>query len=193
MFQVFHPSTFCKAKIVAGKSFKKKGFTIIEILVVIFITVVLSAIVFANYRSGQQQLVLKRTAYKLAQDIRRAQSMAGLESPKCDNSDYRYAYGIHLKINDPKTYILFSDCNVNQKYNSEGDENLEDIELEKGVKIKSLEGNNILDIVFVPPDPVVFIRGSVNISSIKITLCLEDDPAEIKEIIVYRSGLIDID
>ena len=55
---------------------KKNGFSLVEILVVIFIVGLLSSIVFINYQEVRGQLALNRAAHQLLQDLRRAQEMS---------------------------------------------------------------------------------------------------------------------
>ena len=233
MFKIFHPPKFCKAKIVAGKSFKKNGFThtperapapsvpkrkvcarlvcgftLVEILVVLVVTVIISTVFLANYKLGQQQFILLRVSYKLAQDVRRVQSMAGLTELSCkkfDNEfhpDYKYGYGINFKMSEETQYLLFADCDGNEKY-SGNDELMEtvdiDIELlgfEIGAKIKDLKIDDSsvskLSIVFSPPDPSVFIKSGSDGDLAEIIITLREDITSARSIIVNKAGLIDI-
>ena len=187
-------------------SIKKNGFTLMELLIVAVVIIILTAAVLANYKSGYRQLVLQRAVYKLGQDIRRVQSMAGLEEAGCKkfggdfHVNYQYGYGISLSKNPPaekKKYILFADCDGSLKYNLGNDEIIETIEFEKGVETKNLSpGRNNLDIVFVPPDPSVYINEEgigVPPNLAIITICLEKDTLKTKTVAVNKAGLIDID
>lgn len=55
---------------------KNKGFTLVELLVVISVIGLILTVTIANYPAIRQQLALSRAAHKLAQDIRMAQEMA---------------------------------------------------------------------------------------------------------------------
>ncbi len=55
---------------------QESGFTLIEMMTVLFIMAMISGLVFANYRSGNQQFALENQAYSLAQDLRKVQEMA---------------------------------------------------------------------------------------------------------------------
>lgn len=187
------------------ESFKNKGFSLIEILIVIIIMAILSVVIFANYRSGQQQFVLQRATYKLAQDIRRVQVMAGLVEDACkkfDNdfhADYEYGYGIFLEMTpepETKKYELIADCNGDGKQSS-GDEIIETIDFEEGIKVKELKidglNKNKISVVFSPPDPSVFIKNGGAGNLAEIVISLEEDLTKTKTIIVNKAGLIDID
>ena len=195
-FQV-HSKDPAKAGPTGQANSKKNGFTLIELLVVVTIIIILTVITTINYRSGQRQLALQRASYKLGQDIRKIQSIAGLEETGCVGVvDYQYGYGIHLDTGNPKSYILFADCNGNEIYNGAIDINIETIEFEKEVEISSLTVANPLDIVFAPPDPSVFINGNgmgIAPDLAVITIHLEKEIAKTKTISVYKSGLIDAD
>lgn len=167
------------------KQFSKElSFTLVEILVSIFIIVLMAGIIFANYRQGGQQFALQRSANKLAQDIRRAQQMAmGASERSSCPAGYKYGYGIHLTTATNDQYILFADCDNGQNYNL--GEGFEDIKFESGVKIKTLSGDP-LTIIFTPPDPTVTILPTAP-ASIQLSI-----DSQSKTITINQTGLIEI-
>lgn len=182
------------------KQFKKeKSFTIVELLVSIFVIIILLLMALANYRSGQEALTLERAAYKLAQDIRRAQEMA-MAAEEFGGQVPKGGYGVYLKKVPPpqKSYLLFADLDDSpghkSKYDAGSDGLVETIYFESGVKIKEFIGNH-LNIVFIPPDPIVSFKDNNLIdlgSTITITICLEKNETKTKTITVNKAGLIDI-
>ncbi len=173
----------------------KKGFTLIEVIIVIIIIGILSAILIPNYQNFRRQLALQRSATKLAQDIRRAQAMA-MSAEKCEtcpaSSDYKFGWGVVFKEIEPEYYTIFADCNGDGNYSSGEDEEVEkDIKFEEGVKIDSLS-SNFLRITFTSPDPTVTIKPA-SLNEIEITLVLKNDPTSTKKIKVNKAGLIDVD
>ena len=58
------------------KKIKQEGFSLVEALVVISIIALLTTLVLANYRQGQQKSVLNSATQRLAADLRRAQNSA---------------------------------------------------------------------------------------------------------------------
>jgi len=162
----------------------QRGFTLVELLVSIFIIVLMSGIILANYRQSGQQFALQRSANKLAQDIRRAQEMAmgAAEHAGCP-ADYKYGYGIYLIATESGHYILFADCDNGEDYDS--GEMVEDIKFESGVKIKTLSGDP-LTITFTPPDPKITIS-----SPAPATITLGND-SQTKTITLNSAGLIEI-
>jgi prepilin-type N-terminal cleavage/methylation domain-containing protein len=184
-------------KCLNAKMLEWQGFTLVELLVSIFIIVLISGIIFANYRVGGQQFALQRSANKLAQDIRRAQAMAmgAAECPAgtgCAGS-VPPGYGIYLSQGNTN-YLLYADTNQaggNQNYDG-GDASIDTINLEKGVEILSASPSSF-SINFKPPDPTVTIRGSAgDVSTATITLALLTDTSKTKTITVNSTGLIEI-
>jgi type II secretory pathway pseudopilin PulG len=174
-------------KCLNAKILEWQGFTLVELLVSIFIIILISGIIFANYRVGGQQFALQRSANKLAQDIRRAQAMAmgAAEYAGCP-AGYKYGYGIYLTTSTNNKYILFADCDNGKDYDSPGEAVGDPIPLEAGVKIKTLSPSSPLTITFTPPDPTITISPSA-----PATITLGND-SQTKTITVNSAGLIEI-
>ena len=101
---------------------KWNGFTLVELLVIVFIIMLMSGIIFANYRQSGQRLALQRSANKLAQDIRRVQEMA-TSVKEFQGVIPEGGYGIRFRDEGGSppiyTYIIYADCNKNAKYDGE--------------------------------------------------------------------------
>jgi len=181
----------------------KKGFTLVELLIVFVVIAILSSILVANFSEIRQQLALKRAAHKLAQDIRWAQEMATSsaefkESENCDPSFYTaYGYGIYIDFkDDKKKYILYADINGDENYSS-ADCKIKTISIEeKGIvieKIKNTEPNDKVAINFKPPNPNINIKWLLSgQNEVEIVLALEQDLSKTKSILVNNAGLIEI-
>lgn len=150
--------------------FKKKlrnknfGFTLTELLVVIFIISVLSSLSFVNYRSVKERLIIERAAQKLAQDIRRAQEMA-LAAKECPlgttcAGQVPRGYGIYLRENQT-SYILYADISSPYDRYGGGDATIEIISLENGIEISDITPFSMLSINFSPPDPKISINSTL--------------------------------
>lgn len=174
---------------------QNKGFTIIELLVVISIIAIMSGIVLIDYRSGQQTLALQRATNKLAQDIRRVQEMAmsARECDICPGGGIPDGYGIRFKGGEPEHYILFADRNDNQDYDAGADTKIEDIQIGEGVEISDVSGEP-LRITFTPPDPTTTIKPS---APGWVQLCIVNTDCAVlsntKTIEVNEVGRIEID
>lgn len=181
------------------KSEPLTGFTILELMVVIFVITILTTIYLAGYRSGEKSFRLQRAANKLASDIRRAAelSMSAKDSKDSCAGITANAYGIYAVSLAPTSYKLYADTAGNDRLYSPSDCVIEDIKLEKGVIIQDI--NTVpkkASISFQPPDPQTFIKWTNpddETGSVTITLGLQNDPTKIRKVTVNRSGLIDID
>ncbi len=197
-----------------------KGFTILEITVVVGIIGLLAVVVFFNYQGEGGQFALSRSVHQVAQKLRQAEEMA-MSSQKtpagCEKVEEgvfpKGGYGIHFAI-DPENYYmyLFADCDGEGDYDDSGsafyceqgengakpysdnslNEIIENIILEESVRIKSLSPISVLDITFTPPDPEVTIFGSSEPIA-TIILCLRNNENITRTVKVYKTGLIDIE
>lgn len=179
---------------------KNKGFTLIEISTTIFIVVVLSAILIANFPRLREQFALKRASHQLIQDLRRAQEMAmsarKVEGVGCVGV-VPEGYGIYINIlGDNKGYILYADKDGDENYTLANDCQVETIQIrERGIIIKEVEGAiiyNEVAINFKPPNPNIKIQVPIGSETeVKITLAIERDLSKTKIIAVNKAGLIE--
>lgn len=139
---------------------KSKAFTIIEITVVIGIITLLTALILPNYRAGERQFALQRSAHKLSQDLRRTQEMA-MSAKEINGVSPRY--GIEFE-NGTSDYYIFSDNNDNGK-REPSDSIIERVETEKKISIDQLFvgdppiSKDKIWITFKSPDPLTTIRS----------------------------------
>jgi hypothetical protein len=176
----------------------QKSFTLVELLVSIFIIILLTGIIFANYRQSGNQLALQRAAHKLALDIRRAEEMA-MSAKEFQGMVPSGGYGLHFNQTDTYHYILFADCNGNFVYDPPPalpcngySENVEgEIGYAQGVYNCLLCYGSLgtVDIVFIPPEPKVNFDPdeSEHIFGLMIA-----GSSNVKKIYVNKAGLIDI-
>ena len=186
-------------KILKNKS--DAAFTLLEMIVVIGIIVLISALSFASYKEGQNQYVLQLSAQKLAADLRRAQNMALSTVVTNGGQISGGGYGIYFDKSQNKnlTYILFADIDNppgQVVYDSGSDSTIEEIELKKGVEINtiSLDGDNTYSnsyIIFTPPDPKVTI-GTGSSTELRITVSLIKDSTRNRTVTINKFGKIDI-
>jgi prepilin-type N-terminal cleavage/methylation domain-containing protein len=87
-----------------------RGFTFIEMLVVLGIITILTAVILAGQGNFNRTILLTDTAYTVAESIRETQSL-GLSSQKqlAANTTGSAAFGIDLQEGLPTSYIQFED------------------------------------------------------------------------------------
>lgn len=166
----------------------KKGFTIIELVIVIGIISILSIIIIPSYHAGQNQFALQRSAHKLAQDLRKAQEMA-MSSNEISGKNPT-GYGIDFKKSRSNYYILFANLNSNTQRDG-SDQDLETIELESKIIISDLSPSNNFSILFSPPDPITWVNNSSS-KTAEITLSIQGTN-ETKIVRVNPAGLIEVE
>jgi type II secretory pathway pseudopilin PulG len=170
---------------------KEKGMTIVEMMVVFFIIAVILSISFIGYRQNQQKTVLNSAAFELAGNIRKQQSIVGLDDASCGNPrpvGYKYGYGISLDISNKAKYYLFSDCDGNGF--RDGLETGKEIIFPSEVILQGIMSASPLNIVFYPPGPSVMINGES--ATAVIVIQLESDPLIKRTITINAVGMIDV-
>jgi prepilin-type N-terminal cleavage/methylation domain-containing protein len=187
----------------------KKGISLVELIIVITIIGIISAIVIPNYKSSADRLALERSAYKLAKDIRKASEMAMSTKRLVSGEVPKGGYGICFNVGsnqsspcgqDNRHYSLYAD---RDESNTGGEsEVIETFELEKKVYIKDVRDrgqslNNVVSVSinFTPPAPLVKIKinSTDEYDSIYIVLGLENNPNQEKRIFVEKSGLVTVE
>ncbi|PKL72412.1 hypothetical protein CVV26_01970 [Candidatus Kuenenbacteria bacterium HGW-Kuenenbacteria-1] len=176
-----------------------KGFSIIELIVVISIIGLMSTVMFANYRQGERNTALEYTAQEMAQDIRKAQnlSLAGAQL----NGEFTYGYGIHFDKNNRTEYFIYGDVGAQNKnenipvyqYHNKEDEKIipNPIVLPSNIEIKDMDVD--IDIFFAPPDPVTYINGVFTAGTkIEIKICFITDNTKCKTIKVTTAGRVEV-
>lgn len=150
-----------------------RGFTLIEMLVVLAIIVIITGVVIFNIGGERQNSALLRSAQKLSLDLRRAQSFA-LSSKVFKTSGVPCGWGAHFNGVGSDSYIIFADLAVNQNCSdrdfiraANGSEDFETVNLESGITVSGLS-SGLSDVVFTPPDPIVTFTPSQTSASVTL-------------------------
>ena len=171
----------------------RRGFTLMEILVVIFIVATISSMLVVNWRKNEERYKLQRAAQEMVQNIRRAQSMA-LAGKEYNGEIPNESYGVHFEPNQPRSYFIFADENGNETYQPSDDivVGLE-IPVADGVEIYSLSSlPQDLDITFSLPDGFVGIAPTASSATITIRRVGKTCPQDCKDIIISKTGQMTI-
>lgn len=186
---------------------KNNGFSLVELLVTVFIVALLSSIAIVNFGDIKEQLALKRAAHQLIQDLRRAQEMAvsPRKSGKCSPLLLEKGYGIYIDIPaDNKGYKLYADTaddgssSFEWGYYTPADCVIETIYIqEKGVIIQQItntDGGVKVSVNFTSPNPTTKIKWIADgMDEVEIVLALEAKPSKTKTVVVNKAGMIAID
>jgi len=143
----------------------QKGFSLIELMMVIVIVSIASTIIIAQYSNSRNSKALFLGAKQIANDVRMAQNytFSALGDGGANPSG---GYGIRF-IKDSNSYILFGDQSIapavpNKAYDV--GEDFQIIKLPEGITVKSLKMDSVdtnpVDVVFAPPYGEVYINGS---------------------------------
>ncbi|OIO45080.1 hypothetical protein COX24_00495 [bacterium (Candidatus Gribaldobacteria) CG23_combo_of_CG06-09_8_20_14_all_37_87_8] len=184
----------CKLKI---ENCPKQGFTLIELLVSMAVMMILFSILFMGRPKQEKVLNLRLAAFTLAQDLRQVQEMAmGSGEHICQPQGPTFVFGIRVEKDMPQaSYLFFADCNSNKtRQPADDDINIQQIVFSKDVQICEISSSNqALDLVFAPPDPLVYFQGIPAVGEVYIKLCLKSDSSISKKIKVNSAGRIEIE
>jgi prepilin-type N-terminal cleavage/methylation domain-containing protein len=169
---------------------ESNGFTFAEVLVVIAVIVLLTAILIPNWRLGEDQLTLQRSVAKVGQDISRAAELTlRVQSHTCASGSIS-GYGIYFETSTPSSYVIFADCNASSAYEAVSDDVVEQISLENRVEISALSPSPSFSVVFTPPKPAVSIMPGSVLEG-QVTLQIGGGPT--KAVRVNNKGVVDIE
>lgn len=141
----------------------QKGFTLLEMLVVLSISTIIIGIVLFNYRDADSSLIMRNLAYEVSLTIRQAQTYGlGVRDSGVGNNAFDVAYGVQFAgpgsgadAND--TFYLFADiynnganrarlCNQADSDNpctsQAAEEVLEALSLTRQITFSSIVGNS---------------------------------------------------
>jgi prepilin-type N-terminal cleavage/methylation domain-containing protein len=115
MFNLFKNKKIANQK----KSSQKKGFTMMELVVVMAIFGILTSITVYNYGKFNGNIIMTNMAYEIALSVREAQVYSLGVRGSDGNFDTRY--GIYFNINNSQNFVFFADrignkiCEINEE------------------------------------------------------------------------------
>ncbi len=181
----------------------KRGFTLIEVVVVIFVILILFTIVISNFSASKQQFSLSRVASQFEQDVSRAQNMA-LSSVPYKNSlgveQQIDGYGVYVDLTSlgNKKYILYADKSPGNNQYDVSDYIISQIDFssnEPGIVIKQINnitGNNT-SINFKLSNLLTSISQiTAGQNSISVVFTEVSDLTKTKSVLINKSGLIQV-
>jgi prepilin-type N-terminal cleavage/methylation domain-containing protein len=161
-------------------NYNQKGFTLVELLVVISIFVFMTGFLLAKYGTFSNDTILTNLAYDIALNIRQAQSYGlNVKSRGRDVSEFNYPYGVNFQEGTSAQctrsvcntrFIFFADLNNDGDYDT--GEEISTTYIKNGSFISEVctgtdtscaspsGSNSKLDITFKRPDPNAIIKIS---------------------------------
>lgn len=157
---------------------KKKGFTLIEALVAIFVIGAISSMMIVNWRKSENQYQIQRVAQEMAQNTRKVQDMAlnGVKASGLASVPAFYGISFELLVS-PVFYKICADTHPSSDPDNKctGSDNwIEQISMENGVEIDSVyrlktdetEEEDSIHIMFSVPDGFVFFGRADTIGAL---------------------------
>jgi len=157
----------------------RQGFTVVEMLVVLGISAILSTMFIGHGSNLRGQLAIIQEEAKLMQVLLRAKTFS-IQALANEDGEVACGYGIHVDSNEQEYFIFRKekdlgdescpDSDIGYEWNSEE-------EIIGGVKkfsdqISFSDTSNVVDIVFIPPKPDIKLIGvSEGTSEGKLVLC----------------------
>jgi Tfp pilus assembly protein FimT len=146
---------------------RKNGaaFTLIELLISLFIIMLMVAMFLANYSAGTRSNNLSLGTQQMAEDLRTAQNKA-LGSTQYNSSFPKGGWGVHFTTASTTKYAIFADTNGDKVY--QANEMFQITPLPQSIVITGLSNGSAqtsLDITFLPPDPIVRIYNGTATST----------------------------
>jgi len=180
--------------------YKKRAFSLIELLVSLSIIAILTTLFLSNYRSANRRTDLVMTAQILVTDIRYAQANS-LGLVKYEGAMPGGGWGVHFSSSEPNNnrYIIFADDNDNGLYDDgEANESL-------GGRLVYLPNNIIIEelnlggtaraeanITFLPPDPITRLRSGPHTDTFLEIKLREEADGVVKTVRVNFLGLVEV-
>lgn len=178
---------------------KQRGFTLIEILVVIVIIGFLSALLVVYNRGSQKQIALFREQAKLVSNLQRAKSLA-IQTFKA--GDPVCGYGVHFNPISNE-YIIFRDLkdingtciSSNKEYDAPSgttecvQECFERFSLvDTGIFLSSDTSETMIsDVFFTPPDPLVKLTWFVS-EQPEATITLKASDSDLSSVVIINKA-----
>lgn len=188
-----------------------RGFSLIELIITISITVLISLALFLNYSKFGSDIALKKTAQEIALAVREAQ-VYGLAVKEFSYSGSAFpGYGVHFDKTKPDSFILFADNSpANNLYDGEA-EKVGESKIQTSNKITDLCldqkispppptaqcGLNILDVVYLRPYLLVSIKGHNGISEVSASsdaeVIIRSPKGTERKVVIWLTGQISVE
>lgn len=183
-----------------GSSARVRGFTLLELLVVMGIMLLITTLILARHSQYNGTVLLRNLSYSVGLSIRQAQ-VYGL-SGRSVGGAVATRFGVYFTAANPTQYVLFTDQNNNAAYDS--GEDIEVFTLRAGYAISNLCANtgvvekcsglgdiDRLTILFTRPHPDArFVTNVTNDTYVDATVTLLSSQGATRQVTVTTTGQI---
>lgn len=173
----------------------RRGFTLIEILVVVSTVIMLSAITITHSRVSERQIALYIETQKLANVIFRAKALA--LATYSDPSASRCGYGVGIDYTE-KRYSLFShsapNCSSLTSIPASSRTAITTYAMSSGLVFKNSAPDSLSVVLFVPPNPktLLSVDGGATLTAQPAKMYLETgDGRAQRTITINNFGQVD--
>lgn len=177
-----------------------RGFTLVELTVTVGISLIISALVLADFPEFTRRLSLSRTANSVALSFRQAESAA--LAVREFGSEIFPAYGLHFEGLPAKSYVFFADLNADRLYGGAG-EKVDEFLINTAPEITRICGGlkssppgdcsiTRLNVVYVRPNPDIFINTDKGVFT-DVGVIIRLPTGEEKKIIIWTTGQLSIE
>jgi prepilin-type N-terminal cleavage/methylation domain-containing protein len=190
---------FCRTN--GGDVPSSRGFTITELLVVLFIIGVMSTVVIAQYNNFDSISVLRNLAYEVALSVREAQVLT-ISTSNITNTGFansgQNSYGIHF-VESSQTYTIFVDNDADDVFDTSPNETVKSYTLSQGAsitKVAAIAGGSThypvtADITFTRPHlDTTFVTNPAYSGITEVVIEVTSRRGGSKKIHVHKSGRI---
>ena len=87
----------------------QKGFTIVEVVIVVFMASIIASVVVIKYKNFSNSIQLENTALDVALSVREAQVFGISSRGTTTMKSFFYGYGVCFDSTSPNSYISFID------------------------------------------------------------------------------------
>ena len=188
------------------KEYKKihnKGFTLVEIILVVFITVIISSMVIFRYRDFSDSIELENMATDVTLAVREAQVFGISSRGTTSMESFFHGYGISLTSADLHSYISFIDSHGDNLWYDSSNEQLRKTVFKQGYSIKDICATPLslpedctiteLNILFQRPNVNAIIKTAEDSTSTKARIELISPSGNTANINVSETGQVYMD